>query len=359
MKTKILLLIPIFCFSTTTLFAHKNTSERTKILQLCLKEFGPSVDQSRNLFDVNQAFVLQVTFDRRNKLSELAIEPKYFFNETHPEWTEPDSFPLLSWDEFKTLVQRLDGLKPKGQLTKPVNTIAFVTNSTGYYREYYERALLEWGEVGIRGEPDDGIRFFSLNYAKNKLRPRPDHRAAPVVNLLDAIYKNREDSVVYATAISAIFPKMEFFDKPIKQFVFENKTTIEGYDGPGIKYRDVSEIIPGTTVDTKSDFVTKNAERHPLGELKGLPVKYSLMDTSEMNGQFPLGSWRRFYETYPDSAGLLSLSMIGYSNNGEQALVYIAHAQADDGGSGYLFLLKKINNHWKVQNEEIVWVWVP
>jgi hypothetical protein len=99
-------------------------------------------------------------------LSEFAVKPKYFFHETHPEWEEPRTFPLLSWTEFKDLVTRLDALKSKGRLTTAENAGSPVTNMTGYFTEGYETALLKWGEValGMRGEPQNGIRFFTVEY---------------------------------------------------------------------------------------------------------------------------------------------------------------------------------------------------
>ena len=138
--------------------------EKQRLLRLCNHQFGDAVDAKQNLFTLNQAFVLQLTFNRRGFLSELAVKPKYFFNETHPEWEEPHSFPLLSVAEFKDLVARLDALKPKGRLIKPSNGLTVITNETGYYRDAYERALLKWGEVGSRGNAYNGIRFFTVRY---------------------------------------------------------------------------------------------------------------------------------------------------------------------------------------------------
>jgi hypothetical protein len=148
------------------------TSERTKILLACERVFGPPVDKTQNLFALNRDFVLQAKVDGRGSLTEFAVKPKYFFNETHPEWEEPRSFPLISPEEFKILVSRLDALRPKGKLTKPANAFSVITNSTGYFTESYQRALLQWGEVGIRGDAGNGVRFFTVRYFGRRTRPR-------------------------------------------------------------------------------------------------------------------------------------------------------------------------------------------
>ncbi len=169
---------------------------------------------------------------------------------------------------------------------------------------------------------------------------------------------NEEEIAVYVTAITAIFPKMKFLDKPIKQLVVEGQTRIDGYDSPSILNHDIWRSILQIASDTHSDFTAKNAKRYPIVELGDLPFKYSLMESSEMIGQFPLGGWRKFYEAYPGSPGLLSLSRIGFGKEGKQALVYIAQAYGDDGGKGHLFLVKKESKGWKIQAHEVIWMWM-
>ncbi len=141
-------------------------TERQRLLVACAREFGRPVDRAQNLFTINQAFVLQTRFNRQGLLTQFVVEPKYFFNEFHPEWKEPDpdTLPFLSWIDFTNLLVRLDSLKSKGTLTKRADDIA--GNRTGYFKETYERGSLEWGEVaiGMRGKPGNGIRFFTVRY---------------------------------------------------------------------------------------------------------------------------------------------------------------------------------------------------
>ena len=120
-------------------------SERTRVLALCTTTYGASVDQKRNLFSLNEFYVLRVTFNRGRRLTQLAVEPKYFYADDHPEWAEPDHFPYLSKTEYKRLVAEVDRIKAKGPLVKPASPISMVTNFTAWRRETYRATLLEWG----------------------------------------------------------------------------------------------------------------------------------------------------------------------------------------------------------------------
>jgi hypothetical protein len=161
-----IILVTLACLTALSCFssAQAKTSEKEAILFTCSQLFGAPVDKSLNLFEVNQAFALRVKFSKQGRLEEFAVEPKYFFNQTHPEWKEPHSFPYLSHSEYRDLVARLDSVRPKGGLREAKSGMAVVTNSTAHYKEIYERAALEWGELadGV------GIRFFKVRYQKAK-----------------------------------------------------------------------------------------------------------------------------------------------------------------------------------------------
>jgi hypothetical protein len=172
-QTKIVLAI-VACLvsSICTSFAHAKASEKESILRICDQLFGKSVDEKQNLFEVNQFYVLRVKFNR-NELEELAVEPKYYFEETHPEWEEPDNFTYLSQTEHENLLARLDDVKPKGALIKPDYGGGLVTNMTSRHKAVYVNAVLEWGEVVDlrRGENAPlAIKWIRLNYLKSKPR---------------------------------------------------------------------------------------------------------------------------------------------------------------------------------------------
>jgi len=142
-------------------------SERTRILRLCTKTYGPTVDQKQNLFSLNQFYVLRLNFNRRSRLTQLAVEPKYYYADDHPAWGEPDNFPNLSKIEYDRLVTDVDKIKAKGSLVKPHSPGAFVTNMTAWYRETYSNGVLEWGEVVDLRRTSDApslVRWFRVYY---------------------------------------------------------------------------------------------------------------------------------------------------------------------------------------------------
>jgi len=71
------------------------------------------------LFEVNRFYVLRLVVNDRDKLEQLAVEPKFYFEETHPDWEETDETTYLSRAEYENLVAILDTIKSKGALIKP------------------------------------------------------------------------------------------------------------------------------------------------------------------------------------------------------------------------------------------------
>ena len=139
--------------------------EKSTVLHDCANLFGASIDTSEDLFEVNSLFVLQPKFDSAGKLIELSVFPKYALEEKHPEWTEPEKWPLFSPSEYKDLLTRLDTLKRKGNLIEPAR-IGVVTNSTAHMLDKYEHAYLISGWVA-----DLGVRFLDL-YPFHQIRGR-------------------------------------------------------------------------------------------------------------------------------------------------------------------------------------------
>lgn len=153
--------------------AYAEVSEKETVLRACNQLFGAPVDTELHLFEANQFYVLRVKFDGRGGLEQLAVEPKYYFEESHPEWKYPDNFTYLSQVDYDTLPAQLDAIKPKGALIKPDAGGGVVTNMTSWHKAIYENAVLEWGEVVDlrRGENAPlAIKWIRLTYIKSESR---------------------------------------------------------------------------------------------------------------------------------------------------------------------------------------------
>jgi hypothetical protein len=129
--------------------------QRLVVLKACTSLFGLPIDDQENLFEVNSLFVLRPQFDKNGTLNSLSVLPKYWFSETHPEWEEPKTWPLLSPAEYRILLDRLDQVSTKGKLTA-IGYGSVVTNSTEYFLDRYENAYVHHGNVL------SDVRFFEI-----------------------------------------------------------------------------------------------------------------------------------------------------------------------------------------------------
>jgi hypothetical protein len=161
------------------------------------------------------------------------------------------------------------------------------------------------------------------------------------------------ETAVYSAALDEIFPGEKFRDKPIKLLVIEDITSVDEYGGKNIFKEDLKQFIPEIPQDTLESFLNQNKQFYTFTDLGDLSMEYQLRRPSEMDG------WRDFYERYPNSPGLISLSRVGFNREKNGALVYITHTWGDSGGNAYLMLLKREKGKWKVQHREIISIRLP
>lgn len=166
-----------------------------------------------------------------------------------------------------------------------------------------------------------------------------------------------DETQIYSKAIRAVFRRWQWDDKPISLLVIEDHTRINSYDGLDIADAAIRAAVP-VPDNVLSDFRANNKSPSAVQMALELPVPFKAFDSARVQGQFPAGGWRKFYQDYPGCPGLLSVSSIGFNTGHDRALVYVAHAYGDDGGKGHIFLLKKRGATWSITQHEILWVWV-
>jgi hypothetical protein len=127
--------------------------ERLYVLKVCKNLFGESIDANANLFDISSEFVLQIHFDAGNNLASLEVVPKYFLHDMHPEWNEPDEWPLLTKSQFQSLLSQLDNITSRGKIVASGH-FCVVSNNTCPLIDKYVHA---WGQTG-----GNKIRFFEF-----------------------------------------------------------------------------------------------------------------------------------------------------------------------------------------------------
>lgn len=180
--TRLLILLILLGAAVPTGIAQATRKgEKKQILKLCEQQFGKPIDEKLNLFYANSFYVLEVSFDAQDDLEKLEVVPRYFFEDSHPDWEETDSFEYLSWVQYQNFLTRVDLITPRGKLIKPAPHFAAVTNLTAWYTSVYENAVFTVGILVDLSLPDDApteVRWFRLEFSRSakdreKRPPKP------------------------------------------------------------------------------------------------------------------------------------------------------------------------------------------
>ncbi len=122
-----------------------------------------------------------------------------------------------------------------------------------------------------------------------------------------------------------------------------------------LKY--VQENIPQLTPEIVADFKLKNVQPLPLKSQFSLNVSYLLMSDKEWREIFTdQDAWKYFYQLYPHSQGVMTLSRVGFNSDLDMALVYVGNSSGFLAGAGYYVLMVKENGLWEDVAEIMVWI---
>lgn len=110
------------------------------------------------------------------------------------------------------------------------------------------------------------------------------------------------------------------------------------------------------------DFFARQKDCYSLSQRLDVPVKYVLISTEEHEALFPKDHydltevWKKFYEKYPSSSGIINFSNVGFNTDMSKALVYTGQGCGELCGAGYIVLLAKEQGVWKVKGKRPEWV---
>jgi hypothetical protein len=126
---------------------------------------------------------------------------------------------------------------------------------------------------------------------------------------------------------------------------------------PGKKPADTCERkLP----DSKPQHLThsaKDTRSARLGSSFRLPIAYELVEKTEIDAIFEHGGWwTDYYKKYPNSQGFLTLSRVGFSADGKQAMFYAVNECGGKCGTGTYVLMEKAESHWLVVKEILMWI---
>lgn len=105
------------------------------------------------------------------------------------------------------------------------------------------------------------------------------------------------------------------------------------------------------------DFKNKNAKAYELENKFSIPQTVILISDGELNEIFQNNKgWGAFYEKYPNSSGVISISRAGFNSNQTQAILYYGYQREMLDGEGYLIFLTKDEGKWIVKEKVGLWV---
>ncbi|MBZ5679958.1 MAG: hypothetical protein LAO24_07620 [Acidobacteriia bacterium] len=115
--------------------------------------------------------------------------------------------------------------------------------------------------------------------------------------------------------------------------------------------------VPSLRQSTINTFRQMNREQAPLGPRFNLPLHYELVSASKIDSILhDISSWPEYYKQYPASQGFLSLSRVGFSPDGKQAIFYASNHCGGKCATGSFAVMEKRGAAWTVVKEVILWV---
>jgi hypothetical protein len=107
-----------------------------------------------------------------------------------------------------------------------------------------------------------------------------------------------------------------------------------------------------------NSFQKRNATTTLLTGDMNLGIGYILIGQSELDQIFAPNQdgWQVFYDRYPNAAGILSFSRVGFNTRFDQALVYLGIQSQYSNGSGHYYLLQKENGAWTIDQSVQTWI---
>jgi hypothetical protein len=160
--------------------------------------------------------------------------------------------------------------------------------------------------------------------------------------------------------VAASFASQNGLEKPVK-IVILNMTSSgdDDYPTPWEKMvetlRQKSPSLQQTTID---GFRSANARQAFLVRGFRFPVEYEIVDESRLAPIFKRdgGGWDAYYKQYPGAQGIATLSRVGFSADGAQALFYIKNSCGGLCGSGWYLIMEKRDGRWMIVKAIQKWV---
>jgi hypothetical protein len=192
------------------------------------------------------------------------------------------------------------------------------------------------------------ILFFAftvLSLAACAATPTP-------VPTLSANQIDVEEQAVYAALLKQMYSA--------SSFVIMDITTTDpgGVENTTRTLDYVLQNLHDVAPETVDSFRVRNDAADSIRPDMNLGVEYVLLSQAEKNqifGQNQSG-WEIFYNRFPNTPGITTLSRVGFNAALDQALVYLGTQSDWLAGAGDYLLLKKANGVWTIDQKVMTWI---
>jgi hypothetical protein len=202
----------------------------------------------------------------------------------------------------------------------------------------------------------ESAETFSQNcIASNTLAVQCQNLLKKCLEMLES----KEEYSVYTALIKAKYTEGLHFtgtgydSGPVQIYVITDHTAFRVGNG-SVDWLITS--IPALEQETLNDFHVKNEEEYPLVDSFYLSEAIVLIREEAVTLHFEDKGWNEFYQIYPFSQGIMTLSRVGFNSEMNQALVYVGNQAEYLGGAGYYVLLVKEAGVWVIHAEIMAWI---
>ena len=162
----------------------------------------------------------------------------------------------------------------------------------------------------------------------------------------------RDAYLIYSTVINNL-PKNK------SGYVIRRRTTTVPFFPYKSPRESIENLFQGENKIINSEvltsFLMRNKESVDLEARFELHYPYTLISPEQLSKVFEDGGWENFRRLFPGRS-YIKLSSIGYSSEGDKALVYLGKSASYKSGGGDYYVLKKQGTNWVIVGEVNVWL---
>jgi hypothetical protein len=140
-----------------------------------------------------------------------------------------------------------------------------------------------------------------------------------------------------------------------------NDDKMEDDNGKPLSWKEISAYLhkelPTLQQASLNSFREVNAHPASFKHSFRLPIAYELVDRTDIDAVFKNGGWwTDYYKKYLNSQGILSLSRVGFSLDGKQAVFFSSNGCGGKCGTGTYVVMERVGSGWRIAKEILVWI---